>query len=53
MPPGPRLDPPDALHHVMVGGAEGRPTFRDDQDPEDLLRRLGESIGATHVPVYA
>jgi hypothetical protein len=30
MPRGPRLDAPDALHHVMVGGIECCIIFRDD-----------------------
>jgi len=47
MPRGPRLDAPETLHHVMVRGIEGRAIFRDDQDREDFLRRLGEVVIAT------
>lgn len=41
MPCGPRRDAPDALHHVRGRGIEGRASFRDDQDRDDVLRRLG------------
>jgi REP element-mobilizing transposase RayT len=53
MPRGPRLDAPDTLHHVMVRGIEGRAIFRDDQDREDFLRRLGAVAGATDLAIYA
>jgi len=53
MPRGPRLDAPDTLHHVMVRGIEGRAIFRDDQDRDDFLRRLGAVAAATHLAVYA
>jgi len=53
MPRGPRLDAPDTLHHVMVRGIEGRAIFRDDQDRDDFLRRLGEVAGATGLALYA
>jgi REP element-mobilizing transposase RayT len=53
MPHGPRLDAPDTLHHVMVRGTEGRAIFRDDQDREDFLRRLGAVAGATGLALYA
>src|SRR5512136_2477960 len=52
MPRGPRLDAPDTLHHVMVRGIEGRAIFRDDQDRDDFIRRLGAVAGATDLTVY-
>jgi len=53
MPRGPRLDAPETLHHVMVRGIEGRAIFRDAQDREDFLRRVGEVAVATGLTVYA
>jgi len=53
MPRGPRLDAPETLHHVMVRGIEGRAIFRDAQDRNDFLRRLGEVAVATGLTVYA
>lgn len=53
MPRGPRLDAPDTLHHVMVRGIEGRAIFRDDQDRDDFVRRLGEVAMAKDLTIYA
>jgi putative transposase len=53
MPRGPRLNAPHALHQVVVWGIEGRSIFRDDHNREDFLRRIGESPGATHLPISA
>lgn len=53
MPRGPRLDAPETVHHVMVRGIEGRAIFRDDQDRDDFVRRLGAVAGATGLTVYA
>ena len=53
MPRGPRLDAPDTLHHVMVRGIEGRRIFRDDQDRDDFVRRLGEVAGGKGLALYA
>ncbi len=41
MPRGARLDAPGTLHHVMIRGLEGRDIFRDDEDRENFLSRLG------------
>jgi REP-associated tyrosine transposase len=53
MPRGPRLDAPDTLHHVMVRGIEGRVIFRDDQDRDDFVRRLGEVAMTKDLTLYA
>ena len=53
MPRGPRLDAPATLHHVMVRGIEGRTIFRDDQDRDAFVRRLGDVVRATGLTVYA
>jgi putative transposase len=53
MPRGPRLDAPDTLHPVMVRGIESRAIFRDDQDREDFLRRLGTVAGVPDLTLYA
>jgi len=52
MPRGPRLDASETLHHGMVRGIEGRAIFRDAQDREDFLRRLGAVAGATGLALY-
>ncbi len=41
---GPRLDAPGSLHHVIIRGIERKEIFRDDQDREDFLTRLGEIV---------
>src|SRR3990172_5978106 len=53
MPPGPRLDAPGTLHHVMVRGIERRPIFRDDQDRADFVRRVAGLVEAGALTVYA
>ena len=40
MPRGPCLDAPGITHHVMIRGVDGCDIFRDDDDREDLARRL-------------
>ena len=40
MPRQPRLDAPNALHHVMVRGIERTALFRDDTDRTDFVARL-------------
>jgi REP element-mobilizing transposase RayT len=36
-----RRDAPGAVHHVLVRGIERQRIFRDDEDREDFLARLG------------
>ncbi len=53
MPRQPRLDAPDALHHVMVRGLERRVIFRDDQDRADFVARLAALAEGGAWTVYA
>ncbi len=53
MPRQPRLDAPNALHHVMVRGLERRVIFRDDTDRDDFLARLAALAEHGALTVYA
>lgn len=53
MPRGPRLDAPDALHHVVVRGLERRAIFRDAVDRQAFLNRLETVVHATSLRVLA
>jgi len=46
MPRQPRLDAPDALHHVMYRSVDGIMVFRNRKDGEDFLKRLYDLCGA-------
>ncbi len=41
MPRKARLDSPGTLHHVMIRGIDGVAIFRDDQDRQTFIDRLG------------
>jgi REP element-mobilizing transposase RayT len=47
MPRKARLDAPGTLHHVMIRGLEGRDIFRNDEDRENFLARLGQLVKKT------
>ena len=53
MPRKARLDAPGALHHVIFRGIERRKIFRDDEDREDFLERLGSVLTATRTMCLA
>ncbi len=53
MPRRARLDAPGVLHHVIVRGLERRKIFRDDQDREDFLERLGTLLIEMGLRCYA
>ena len=36
-----RIDAPGALHHIIVRGIERKKIFRDYQDRNDFLDRIG------------
>ena len=44
---------PGALHHLMIRGIERRKIFRDDQDRDNFLDRLGKILVETKTPCYA
>jgi hypothetical protein len=47
MPRGPRLDAPDALHHVIARGIERCVIFEHDGDRHDFLDRLERVVEPT------
>ncbi len=53
MPRSARLDAPAVLHHIIIRGMERRKIFRDDQDRENLLERLGKLLLETRTACYA
>jgi REP element-mobilizing transposase RayT len=53
MPRQSRIDAPGALHHVIARGIERREIFRDDEDRDDFLRRLGDIIVESKTLCYA
>jgi len=53
MPRQARIDTLGALHHIMVRGIEGQKIFRDNNDRDDFLTRLGEILPETSTPCYA
>ena len=44
MPRQARLDAPGVLHHIMVRGIEGSRIFRDEQDREEFVSRIGRQV---------
>ena len=53
MPRQARLDAPGTLHHVMIRGIEGTKIFRNDQDRENFLSRIGPLVDKTGAKVLA
>ena len=53
MPRVARLDAPGVLHHIIIRGIERRNIFRDDQDRENFLDRMGKLLLETKTPCYA
>jgi len=53
MPRLARLDAPGVLHHIIVRGIERCKIFRDNQDRENLLERLGKLLLGTKTVCYA
>jgi len=53
MPRQARLDVPGLVHHVMARGIEGREIYRDDDDREAFLSRLGEVVQEAGARLYA
>lgn len=53
MPRAARLDAPGAVHHIIIRGIERRNIFRDDQDREEFLARLGRLLPVTQTACYA
>jgi putative transposase len=53
MPRQARIDAPGALHHVIIRGIEKRDIFKDDQDRNNFLKRLGNILLETSTACYA
>ncbi|MEW5948369.1 MAG: transposase [Thermodesulfobacteriota bacterium] len=53
MPRKARIDAPGALHHIIIRGIEKKAIFRDDQDRDNLLHRLGNVLSETSTQCYA
>jgi len=53
MPRKSRIDAPEALHHIIARGIERRAIFRDDQDRDSFLERLGKNLVESRTPCYA
>jgi len=53
MPRQARLDAPGVLHHVMIRGIERRKIFRNDDDCNDLIKRLSLLLPETKTGCYA
>jgi len=53
MPRQARLDVPGALHHIMVRGINRSSIFKDDQDKNLFLERLGQNVIDGKCSVYA
>jgi hypothetical protein len=48
-----RLDAPGTLHHVMIRGIEGSPIFKDYQDRQDFISRMGMLARETGTKIVA
>ena len=48
-----RLDAPGTLHPVMIRGIERSPIFKDDQDRQDFISRMGMLAQETGTKILA
>src|SRR5271157_888337 len=53
MPRKARIDAPGALHHIIIRGIERKRIFRDAEDYENFLGRLGKVLKETSTSCYA
>lgn len=53
MPRKARIDATGALHHITVRGIERCDIFRNDDDRDNFLERLGKVLSETNTPCYA
>lgn len=53
MPRRSRIDAPGALHHIIVRGIERSKIFRNEDDRQDLLRRLSRVLVETDTRCFA
>jgi len=53
MPRQARIDSPGALHHIIGRGIERKSIFRDDEDRDNFLERLGNILLETSTSCFA
>lgn len=53
MPRQARIDAPGAVHHIIARGIERGEIFRDDQDRDAFLKKLGELVTETKTQCFA
>ena len=53
MPRQARIDMPGALHHIIIRGIEKKLIFRDDDDRDHFVQRLGSILLETSTPCFA
>ena len=53
MPRKSRIDAPGALHHVIVRGIERSKIFKDNEDRDSFLERLGTLIKESDTRCFA
>lgn len=53
MPRKSRIDAPGALHHIIVRGIDRTEIFRNDNDRNDFLNRMGKLLIETKIICYA
>lgn len=53
MPRQARIDAPGAVHHVIARGIERSKIFRDDEDRDNFLKRLGDILTETQTKCFA
>ena len=53
MPRQSRIDAPGALHHIICRGIERRRIFKDDEDRDNFVKRLGGILSETKTSCYA
>ena len=53
MPRKARIDAPGALHHIVIRGIERKPIFKDSQDYQNFIDRLGNILSESSTPCFA
>jgi REP element-mobilizing transposase RayT len=53
MPRKARIDAVGALHHIICRGIEGQRVFRDNNDRNNFIKRLGKLLEESSTPCYA
>ncbi len=53
MPRQARIDAPGALHHIAVRGIERKPIFKDEEDYDSFLDRMGHILEESSTACFA